>query len=153
MQQPDIKEWINLAPDITIRRFRQAVHTILAAIAGSPALQTNMIMKGGVLLALGYGFGADLTVLTGMTVSAGQPIADELGQLRRRVRQIAPTTSNALTEWAVRKRCGRRNRQGHGRRFFGVGRRTDGEQPHDGDRTRGAHPHITARSRFFVCLT
>lgn len=54
MQQPDIKEWINLAPDITIRRFRQAVHTILAAIAGSPALQTNMIMKGGVLLALGY---------------------------------------------------------------------------------------------------
>ena len=36
------------------RPFRQAVHTILFAISGSDRLQTSMIMKGGILLALGY---------------------------------------------------------------------------------------------------
>jgi len=34
--------------------FRQAVHTVLTAISGTPDLQTSMVMKGGLLLALGY---------------------------------------------------------------------------------------------------
>ncbi len=54
MQKSDIRDWIDQSPDSATRAFRQAVHIILAAIAGTPALQTSMIMKGGVLLALGY---------------------------------------------------------------------------------------------------
>lgn len=52
MQKFGIKEWINQNSEH--RPFRQAVHTILTAIAGTPSLQTAMIMKGGVLLALSY---------------------------------------------------------------------------------------------------
>ena len=52
MPKFNIKEWVEADPDQTA--FRQAVHTILTAISGTPFLQTSMIMKGGVLLALGY---------------------------------------------------------------------------------------------------
>jgi len=48
----NIKEWVEADPDQAA--FRQAVHTILTAISGTQFLQTSMIMKGGVLLALGY---------------------------------------------------------------------------------------------------
>lgn len=52
MQKPNIREWVNQNRDY--RQFRQAVHTILATVAGTPFLKTSMIMKGGVLLALSY---------------------------------------------------------------------------------------------------
>ncbi|CRI67001.1 Conserved hypothetical protein [Thiocapsa sp. KS1] len=52
MQTSDIREWVKQNTDG--QPFRQAVHTILAAIAGTPVLQATMIMKGGVLLALSY---------------------------------------------------------------------------------------------------
>jgi predicted nucleotidyltransferase component of viral defense system len=52
LQTFDIKEWVNQNSDYLA--FRQAVHTTLVAIAGTPMLQTSMIMKGGVLLALSY---------------------------------------------------------------------------------------------------
>jgi predicted nucleotidyltransferase component of viral defense system len=52
LQKFDIRSWVNQNPDY--RPFRQAVHTVLTAIAGTPSLQTTMIMKGGVLLALSY---------------------------------------------------------------------------------------------------
>ncbi len=47
-----IQDWINQSTERV--PFRQAVHTILVAITRSEALKTNMIMKGGILLALGY---------------------------------------------------------------------------------------------------
>jgi len=47
-----IQDWINQSPDRVA--FRQAVNTILVAISKSEALKTNMVMKGGMLLALGY---------------------------------------------------------------------------------------------------
>lgn len=47
-----IQDWINQSAERV--PFRQAVHTILVAITRSEALKTNMIMKGGILLALGY---------------------------------------------------------------------------------------------------
>ena len=47
-----IREWVDQSPDY--RPFRQAAHTILTAISGTPDLQAAMVMKGGVLLALGY---------------------------------------------------------------------------------------------------
>lgn len=52
MEKFNIREWVDENP--AQRPFRQAVHTILTAISGNPDLQTNMIMKGGILLALGY---------------------------------------------------------------------------------------------------
>lgn len=52
MQKFNIKRWVEA--DTEHLAFRQAVHTVLMAISGTPFLQTSMIMKGGVLLALGY---------------------------------------------------------------------------------------------------
>lgn len=47
-----IQDWINQSSERV--PFRQAVHTILLAITRSENLKTNMVMKGGILLALGY---------------------------------------------------------------------------------------------------
>ena len=47
-----IQDWINQSNERV--PFRQAVHTILVAITRSEALTTSMVMKGGILLALGY---------------------------------------------------------------------------------------------------
>jgi len=47
-----IQDWINQSTERV--PFRQAVHTILVAITRSETLKANMIMKGGILLALGY---------------------------------------------------------------------------------------------------
>lgn len=50
----DITEWVEQAGDGEQRELRQAVHTILAAIAHDPHLRANMIIKGGILLAVRY---------------------------------------------------------------------------------------------------
>lgn len=47
-----IQDWINQSVERV--PFREAVHTILVAITRSEALKTSMVMKGGILLALGY---------------------------------------------------------------------------------------------------
>ncbi len=52
MQKFNIRRWVNSDPEYLA--FRQAVHTVLAAVSGTPDLQTSMVMKGGLLLALGY---------------------------------------------------------------------------------------------------
>lgn len=52
MQKLDIRKWVDADPGQAA--FRQAVHTILMAISSIPELQTAMVMKGGVLLALHY---------------------------------------------------------------------------------------------------
>jgi predicted nucleotidyltransferase component of viral defense system len=52
LQKFNIKKWVAANPEQL--SFRQAVHTVLTAISGTPDLQTSMIMKGGLLLALGY---------------------------------------------------------------------------------------------------
>lgn len=52
MDKIDIGAWVENDPDnIT---FRQAAHTVLHAISITEALQSSMILKGGLLLALGY---------------------------------------------------------------------------------------------------
>jgi predicted nucleotidyltransferase component of viral defense system len=50
----DIASWANEAPDAEQREFRQAVHTILAAIAIDPRLKSIMVIKGGILLGVRY---------------------------------------------------------------------------------------------------
>lgn len=52
MDKVDISTWVENAPENIA--FRQAAHTVLHAISITEALQSSMIMKGGVLLALGY---------------------------------------------------------------------------------------------------
>lgn len=49
----DIEEWVESA-ELDQQEFRQAVHTILAAIAQNPDLRDKMVIKGGVLLAIRY---------------------------------------------------------------------------------------------------
>lgn len=48
-----LEQWVADAEE-SEEEFRQAVHTILAAIAKTPYLQDNMIIKGGILLAIRY---------------------------------------------------------------------------------------------------
>ena len=50
----NIKSWVDEAPDDIDREFREAVHTILTAIALDSNLKANMILKGGMLLAIKY---------------------------------------------------------------------------------------------------
>lgn len=49
----NIEDWVNQA-ESGQREFREAVHTILAAIAQKPDLRDRMIIKGGILLAIRY---------------------------------------------------------------------------------------------------
>ena len=54
MDECDIAAWVQGAPDAVQRELRQAVHTVLVAIGGSSDLQAQMVMKGGILLAIRY---------------------------------------------------------------------------------------------------
>ena len=48
-----IARWVDIAPPAE-REFRQAIHLILAAIESDAELRGDMIMKGGILMALRY---------------------------------------------------------------------------------------------------
>lgn len=48
----NIARWIDSAKNPIEKRFRQAVHILLLAIAGADALRQKMIVKGGILLAI-----------------------------------------------------------------------------------------------------
>lgn len=50
----NIEEWVSQAIDPARRELRQAVHTVLHAIAKPNHLNAQMIMKGGMLLAIRY---------------------------------------------------------------------------------------------------
>ncbi|HQB53306.1 MAG TPA: nucleotidyl transferase AbiEii/AbiGii toxin family protein [Bacteroidales bacterium] len=54
MEPLDIGAWIESSETVSIKEFRQAVHTVIVAVSRSPFLQTNMVMKGGVLLAIRF---------------------------------------------------------------------------------------------------
>ena len=55
MDSTQITEWVGADTDSSETELRQAVHTVLYAIASSRSLQQNMVIKGGVLLAVQYG--------------------------------------------------------------------------------------------------
>jgi len=50
----EVTAWVNESVDSKDREFREAVHTILAAIVADPALKADMVIKGGILLAIRY---------------------------------------------------------------------------------------------------
>lgn len=52
-----MSDWVNAAPDRKMRVLREAIHTVLIAIANSAELQPQMIMKGDILLAIRYDTG------------------------------------------------------------------------------------------------
>jgi len=49
-----ISDWVDNAPNESERDFREAVHTILSSIASDSNLKANMVIKGGILLAVRY---------------------------------------------------------------------------------------------------
>ena len=73
--QHDIAAWVDQAPNDQ-RELRQAVHTVLAAIAQDTRLRAGMIMKGGILLAVRYHstrFTRDIDFSTSMKLSEVEP--------------------------------------------------------------------------------
>src|SRR5690554_1042100 len=54
IEEYDIGEWVREASGKANIEFRQAVHTILSAIAFDKNLKASMILKGGILLAIRY---------------------------------------------------------------------------------------------------
>ena len=56
IEEFDIKDWVEDAPTnrSNEKELRQAVHTILSAIASDSDLKANMSLKGGILLAIRY---------------------------------------------------------------------------------------------------
>ena len=54
LEDHDISAWGDQASDGSNKEFREAVHTILSAIASDKNLQASMILKGGILLAIRY---------------------------------------------------------------------------------------------------
>ncbi len=54
MNKIDVAKWIEKESEPRRRAFREAVHVILSAIANSTNLKTEMILKGGLLLAIKY---------------------------------------------------------------------------------------------------
>lgn len=54
VEEIDIEQWVESADNQTQKEFREAVHTILAAIAQDSHLRADMVLKGGILLAIRY---------------------------------------------------------------------------------------------------
>jgi predicted nucleotidyltransferase component of viral defense system len=57
MHDFDLDAWVAQAPNEQERQFREAVHCTLEAIGSTANLRTQMIMKGGVLMAIRYDTG------------------------------------------------------------------------------------------------
>ena len=54
LEELDIGQWVEEAVDQPQKEFREAVHTVLSAIAQDKNLKANMVLKGGILLAVRY---------------------------------------------------------------------------------------------------
>ncbi|MCB2181253.1 MAG: nucleotidyl transferase AbiEii/AbiGii toxin family protein [Desulfobulbaceae bacterium] len=54
MEQYDIGKWVSLEENPDHKTLREAIHTVLVAISTGHWLNCNMIIKGGVLLAIRY---------------------------------------------------------------------------------------------------
>ncbi len=54
IENNSIAQWVKEGRDDNEQEFRVAVHTILAAIANDPVLRADMVIKGGILLAVRY---------------------------------------------------------------------------------------------------
>lgn len=74
LEECRLGDWVGQASDDSNLEFRQAVHTVLAAIAGEEQLQANMVLKGGILLAVRYQshrYTRDIDFSTPLTIGDG----------------------------------------------------------------------------------
>lgn len=75
-EEIQIAQWVQSAESSENREFRAAVHTILSAIAAEKQLKANMILKGGILLAIRYQshrFTKDIDLSTAQTLKDVRP--------------------------------------------------------------------------------
>jgi predicted nucleotidyltransferase component of viral defense system len=73
LEDCDIGEWVSQADSKDDKEFREAVHTILSAIASDDNLKASMILKGGILLAVRYHshrYTKDIDLSTSKTLGA-----------------------------------------------------------------------------------
>ncbi|WP_323816501.1 nucleotidyl transferase AbiEii/AbiGii toxin family protein [Cellvibrio sp. NN19] len=71
-----ISQWVQSADNDENKEFRAAVHTILSAISAEKELKANMVLKGGILLAIRYQshrFTKDIDLSTAQTLKDIQP--------------------------------------------------------------------------------
>jgi predicted nucleotidyltransferase component of viral defense system len=54
MHGENIADWVQQASSLEEKEFRQAVHTLLKAISLSQSLKERMLLKGGILMAIGF---------------------------------------------------------------------------------------------------
>jgi predicted nucleotidyltransferase component of viral defense system len=105
MRMNDIENWVTRAnSDI---EFRQAIHTFIIAIANSPFLNSQMIMKGGILLAIrfaGNRFTKDIDFSTDQSYSKAveATIIDELTtQLTLAVESLNYGLDMRIQNWKI----------------------------------------------------
>lgn len=84
-EEVKISQWVQSADSNENIEFRAAVHTILSAISAEKELKANMVLKGGILLAIRYQshrFTKDIDLSTAQTLKDIQPenIANALGE-------------------------------------------------------------------------
>lgn len=71
-----ISQWVQSADSDENKEFRAAVHTILSAISAEKELKANMVLKGGILLAIRYQshrFTKDIDLSTAQTLKDIRP--------------------------------------------------------------------------------
>ncbi len=71
-----IAQWVQSADSDENKEFRSAVHTILSAISAEKELKANMVLKGGILLAIRYQshrFTKDIDLSTAQTLKEIRP--------------------------------------------------------------------------------
>jgi predicted nucleotidyltransferase component of viral defense system len=71
-----IAQWVQSADNVENKEFRAAVHTILSAISAEKELKANMVLKGGILLAIRYQshrFTKDIDLSTAQTLKDIRP--------------------------------------------------------------------------------
>lgn len=54
LEELGMVQWVEAAGDRNQKEFREAVHTVLSAIAQDQNLRANMVLKGGILMAIRY---------------------------------------------------------------------------------------------------
>lgn len=75
-EEVKIAQWVRSADSDESKEFRAAVHTILSAISAEKELKANMVLKGGILLAIRYQshrFTKDIDLSTAQTLKDIQP--------------------------------------------------------------------------------
>ena len=91
LEEVKLESWVGAARSERDREFRQAIHTILCAIAAQANLQATMVLKGGILLAVRY---QSNRYTTDIDLSTDKTLAD------LNIDEIMTSLNNGLTQIA-----------------------------------------------------